>query len=84
MTIYDLKAPSKQKLHQIAVHRYEKKLAVYKKKVAALVALGDYILITVTCQNLIYAINKETLWHMLTVLKLRVTLLDRIRCLELI
>jgi hypothetical protein len=83
-TIYDLKAPSEQKLHQMAVHGYEKKLAVYEKKVAALVALGDYILATVTRQNLIYAIDKETLWHMLTALKLRVAPLDRIRRLELI
>jgi hypothetical protein len=45
----------------MAVYRYEKKLAVYKKKVAAFIALGDYILTTVTYQNLIYAINKETL-----------------------
>jgi hypothetical protein len=45
----------------MAVYSYEKKLAVYKKKVAALVALGDYILTTVTQQNLIYAINKKTL-----------------------
>jgi hypothetical protein len=45
----------------MAVHRYEKKLAVYEKKVAALMALRDYILATVTHQNLIYAINKKTL-----------------------
>jgi hypothetical protein len=68
----------------MAVHRYEKKLAVYEKKVAALVALGDHILATVTRQNLIYAIDKETPWHMLTALKLRVTLSDRVRRLELI
>jgi hypothetical protein len=83
-TIYDLKTPSEQKLHQIAVHGYEKKLAVYEKKVAALMALGDHILATVTRQNLIYAIDKETPWHMLTALKLRVAPLDRVRCLELI
>jgi hypothetical protein len=61
MTIYNLKAPSKQKLYLIVIYSYEKKLVVYKKKVAAFIALRNYILTTVTQQNLIYAINKETL-----------------------
>jgi hypothetical protein len=81
---YDLKALNEQKLHQMAVHEYEKKLSVCEKKVAALVALGDHVLATVTCQNLIYAIDKDTPCHILRMLKLRVTPSNRARCLELI
>jgi hypothetical protein len=77
MTIYDLRASNEQKLHQMAVREYEKKLAVYEKKVAALAALGDHILATVSRQNVIYAIDEATPWHMLRALKLRVTPSDQ-------
>jgi hypothetical protein len=68
----------------MAVREHEKKLAVHEKKVTALAALGDYILSTVSRQNVIYAIDEATPWHMLKALKLRVAPSDRAREMEVL
>jgi hypothetical protein len=57
-------------------------LVMYEKKRAAINEVSNFILSTVPRHYLLYVLDKDTPWDMLSALKLRFAPTDRIRRLE--
>lgn len=69
-------------LFKLLLGQYKCNFAIYKQKRAGLNHVRNFILSTISRSNLSYILDKETLYQMLAVLKLRIAPTDRARRIE--